>query len=176
VPVFFYGELASADGRRERAFFRDGGLDALCGRMQSGGLEPDLGPLEPHPTAGATLVTARPPLAAFNMVLGGADIGGAREVAAELRESGGGLPGVRAIAIDLGDAGIQVSTNVHDPLSTPLVDVIAAVDRLSRHRGAWVSATEVIGLVPEAAMSGFPDALLPDGFDPDLHLIERRLH
>ncbi len=175
VPVFLYGKLASAEPRRERAFFRDGGLEALVGRMQSGGLEPDLGPRAPNPSAGATLVTARPPLAAFNLVLEGADIDEARQIAAELRESGGGLPGVRAIGIDLGDGRVQVSTNVHDTISIPLVEVVAAVDRLARHRGAWVVATELIGLVPEAAMAGFPEALLPDGFDPARHMIERRL-
>ncbi|MGH2952129.1 MAG: glutamate formimidoyltransferase, partial [Solirubrobacterales bacterium] len=66
VPVFLYGELASTPERRERALFRRGGLAELGRRMADGELEPDLGPAQPHETAGATLVTARPPLAAFN--------------------------------------------------------------------------------------------------------------
>ena len=69
VPVFLYGELAGDDERRERAFFRQGGFDQLPVRMASGELAPDFGPDAPHRSAGATLVTARPPLAAFNVEL-----------------------------------------------------------------------------------------------------------
>ena len=120
VPVFLYGELAAAPERRERAFFRNGGLAELWLRMESGELRPDHGPSLPHPSAGATLVTARPPLAAFNVELDSGDVEVARAVAAGLRESGGGLPGVRAIGLALGSGRGQVSTNVHDPLATPL--------------------------------------------------------
>ena len=66
IPVFLYGELASDGDRRERAFFRHGGPAELARRMASGELRPDLGPDQPHPSAGATLVTARRPLVAFN--------------------------------------------------------------------------------------------------------------
>ena len=105
VPVFLYGELASHRSRRERAFFRSGGLVELRRRLDAGELRPDFGPAELHPSAGATLVTARPPLAAFNVELEGAEIETTREIANLLRESGGGLSGVRAIGIDLdGDA------------------------------------------------------------------------
>ena len=101
VPVFLYGELAATPERRERAYFRNGGLAELWLRMESGELRPDHGPDEPHPSAGATLVTARPPLAAFNVELDSGDVEVARAVAAGLRESGGGLPGVRAIGLRL---------------------------------------------------------------------------
>ncbi len=74
VPVFLYGELAAGAERRERAFFRNGGLSELWLRMESGELRPDRGPAEPHPSAGATLVTARPPLAAFNVELDSGDV------------------------------------------------------------------------------------------------------
>ena len=60
--------------------------------MEGGELRPDFGPPLPHPRAGATLVTARPPLAAFNVELEGADLDAARAVAAELREAGEGCP------------------------------------------------------------------------------------
>ena len=119
VPVFLYGDLAAAPERRERAYFRNGGLAELWLRMESGELRPDHGPDEPHPRAGATLVTARPPLAAFNVELDSGDVEVARSVAAGLRESGGGLPGVRAIGLRLAGGRGQVSTNVHDPLGTP---------------------------------------------------------
>lgn len=175
VPVFLYGELAASAERRERAFFRNGGLPELARRMASGELRPDYGPARPHPRAGATLVTARPPLAAFNLELDTPDVALAEEVAAALRESGGGLPGVRAIAIPLEGDRTQVSTNVHDPVAVPLAQVVGEAQRLAEGGGSRVVATELIGLVPEAAMAGFPEELTPAGFDPASHLIERRL-
>jgi glutamate formiminotransferase / 5-formyltetrahydrofolate cyclo-ligase len=174
VPVFFYGELASSPEHRERAYFRRGGLSELARRMREAELKPDRGPGEPHPTAGATLVTARPPLAAFNLLLDAGDIEVGRAIAGELRESGGGPPGVRAIALELED-GIQISTNVHDPYTVPLALVVAEVERLAAPSGASPVSAELVGLVPEAALEGFPTGL--EWVDPDLdaHLIERRL-
>jgi glutamate formiminotransferase / 5-formyltetrahydrofolate cyclo-ligase len=175
VPVFLYGELASHLARRERAFFRAGGLVELRRRLDSGELRPDFGPAELHPSAGATLVTARPPLAAFNVELEGAGIEAAREIADRLRESGGGLAGVRALGIDLGGGRTQVSTNVHDPIAVPLAHVIERVRSLAAARGARPVAAEVIGLVPEASVDGLPDDVPLVGFDPAKHVIERRL-
>ena len=174
VPVFLYGELASDAERRERAHFRSGGLDALRARMRAGELRPDRGPEEPHPSAGATLVTARPPLAAFNLELEGASLAAAREIAAGLRESGGGLPGVRAIGLEFGER-MQVSTNVHDPVALPLAEVLASAERLAEPHGARVVAAEIVGLVPAAALERFPDDLTLGGFDPALGVIEERL-
>ena len=104
-----------------------------------------------HPSAGATLVTARPPLAAFNVLLDTGEIEIAVAVAAELRESGGGPPGVRAIAVDL-DGRAQVSTNVHDPLAVPLGDVIERIRGLAAKHGARPVEAELVGLIPEAAV------------------------
>ena len=175
IPVFLYGELASDNQRRERAYFRAGGLAALRERMAAGELRADLGPDEPHPSAGATLITARAPLAAFNVVLDGGDLELGREIAARLRESGGGPPGVRALAIDLGDAGIQISTNVHDPVAVPLATVVERIRELGEAGGARPASGELIGLVPEAALEGYPADVPIAGFDAGWHLIERRL-
>jgi glutamate formiminotransferase / 5-formyltetrahydrofolate cyclo-ligase len=172
IPVFLYGELASSHERRERAFFRRGGLEALRERMASGELEPDLGPAEPHPSAGATLVTARPPLAAFNVIVDGVDLQAAQEIAASLRESGGGPAGVRAIAIDLGDAGVQVSTNVHDPVAVPLAAVVERIRALAASHGGRPASAEVVGLLPRAALEGFPDDVALPGFDRERRVIE----
>jgi len=174
VPVFLYGELASAPERRERAYFRRGGLAALTERMRSGELAPDLGPAEPHPSAGATLVTARPPLAAFNVELDTADPAVARAVAAGLREAGGGLEGVRAVGVDL-EGVAQVSTNVHDPIAVTLATVIERVRELAAGYGARPVAGELVGLVPEGAIGGLPADVPIRGFDPDRHVLERRL-
>ena len=175
IPVFLYGELARGPGRAERAYFRNGGLAELWLRMESGELRPDFGPGLPHPRAGATLVTARPPLAAFNVELDSGDLEVARSVAAGLRESGGGLPGVRAIGLVLSGGRGEVSTNVHDPLAVPLGAVVGRVRELAAPLGARPLEAELVGLVPEAALAGYPADVPMRDFDPGRHVIERRL-
>jgi glutamate formiminotransferase / 5-formyltetrahydrofolate cyclo-ligase len=175
VPVFLYGELASEPGRVERSYFRNGGLPELWLRMEAGELRPDFGPELPHRRAGATLVTARPPLAAFNVELDSGDLELARAVAAALRESGGGLPGVRAIGLVLSSGRAQISTNVNDPFSVPLGQVVEQVRELAAPLGARPLEAELVGLVPAAALDGYPADVPIRGFDPDRHLIEQRL-
>src|SRR6185503_15207412 len=114
------------------------------------------------------------PLAAFNVELDGASIEDAREIAARLREAGGGPAGVRAIGIDLGKGRAQVSTNVHDPLSVPLAEVVVRAGALAAARGARVAGAEVVGLIPEAALDGWPSEI-PLAFDPTTQTIERRV-
>jgi glutamate formiminotransferase / 5-formyltetrahydrofolate cyclo-ligase len=175
IPVFLYGELARDPGRAERAYFRNGGPGELWLRMESGELRPDFGPDLPHRTAGGTLVTARPPLAAFNVELDSDDVEVARAVAAGLRESGGGLAGVRAIGLLLSNGRAQVSTNVHDPLAVPLGEVVERVRELAAALGARPVEAELVGLVPRAALAGYPADVPMRGFDPHRHVIEARL-
>jgi glutamate formiminotransferase / 5-formyltetrahydrofolate cyclo-ligase len=175
IPVFLYGELARDPGRAERAYFRNGGLAELWLRMESGELRPDFGPPLPHRRAGATLVTARPPLAAFNVELDSGDIEVARAVAAGLRESGGGLRGVRAIGLVLSSGRAQVSTNIHDPLAVGLGAVVERVRELAAPLGARPLEAELVGLLPSAALADYPADVPLRDFDPGRHLIERRL-
>lgn len=175
VPVFLYGDLAAQPSHRERAFFRAGGLIELTRRVHSGELHPDFGPKRVHERAGATLVTARPPLAAFNVELEGADVTVARDVASRLRESGGGIEGVRAIGIDVGRGHMQVSTNIHDPGAVPLAAVVERVQELTAPHGARAVAGEVVGLIPERALAGWQDEVPLVGFDPSKHVIENRV-
>jgi glutamate formiminotransferase/glutamate formiminotransferase/formiminotetrahydrofolate cyclodeaminase len=175
IPVFFYGELASSAERRERAYFRTGGPTELKRRMESGELEPDLGPSEPHPTAGATLVTAREPLVAFNVELDTPNPEIARAVAAGLREAGGGLAGVRAIGLPRESGQCQVSVNVHDPQGVPLAAVVAEIKRLAAEHGARPVEAELVGLAPEAAFEGYPDDPPIKDFDPERDVIENVL-
>jgi glutamate formiminotransferase len=148
VPVFLYGDLAATEERRERAYFREGGVERLAARMEAEQLAPDFGPIAPHPTAGATLVTARPPLAAFNVEIA-AGLEHAKAIAAHVRET---LPGVRALGLELARAGIvQVSTNIEDLAATTPGDVVAAV----RAR-APVTGAELVAPAPRAAFESFP--------------------
>jgi glutamate formiminotransferase / 5-formyltetrahydrofolate cyclo-ligase len=152
LPVFLYGDLA---GGRTRAELRRGGLTALAERIKAGEQRPDFGPRGLHPTAGAVLVTARPPLVAFNVELAPpATLDDARAIAALVREGGAeGLESVRAIGIWLAQRSVaQVSTNVEDHRRTPLAEVVAAV-----RRHAPVDRAELVGLAPRAAFDHFPD-------------------
>ncbi len=176
LPVFLYGELASSEPRRERAFFRRGGPAELARRMESGDLEPDFGPARAHPTAGATLVTARPPLVAFNLTLDTSNPEVASEVAAKVREFGGGLPGVRAIGLPREGKRTEVSINVHDPEAVPLADVVEAVQEAAAEYDASPIEAELVGLAPEAALAGYPKELPIAGFDAERQIIEKRLH
>ena len=152
IPVFLYGDLATDPKHSERADIRRGGPAALARRIEEGELVPDYGPRALHTSAGATLVTARPPLIAFNVELDSADVDLAASIAADLRESGGGLPGVRAIGLMLGSRGrAQVSMNVHDHRAAPLAEIVARI----RER-APVAEAELVGLAPAAALEGFP--------------------
>jgi glutamate formiminotransferase len=143
--------------------------------MESGELRPDRGPAQPHPTAGATLVTARPPLGAFNVELDSGDLDLGRAVAAGLRESGGGLAGVRAIGLPLASGRVQVSTNVQDPVATPLGTVVERIRALAAPLGARPVEAELVGLIPGAALAGYPADVPIRDFDPELRTIERRL-
>ena len=155
IPVFLYGQLATDANRTERAELRRGGPAALGERIASGDLAPDYGPAELHPTAGATLVTARPPLIAFNVELANGDVELARTIAGEIRESGGGFPGLRAIGLLLeSSGGAQISMNVHDHTAAPLAEIVA---RIAAH--APVAEAELVGLAPAAALAGFPSEI-----------------
>jgi glutamate formiminotransferase len=140
--------------------------------MEGGGLRADYGPELPHRSAGVTLVTARPPLAAFNVELESGDAAIARAVAAGLRESGGGPRGVRAIGLALSSGRTQVSINVHNPLAVPLAVVVERVRDLAVPLGARPVAAEIVGLVPAAALAGYPADLPIRAFDPAVQTIE----
>jgi glutamate formiminotransferase / 5-formyltetrahydrofolate cyclo-ligase len=147
IPVFLYGELA---GGRTRAELRKGGPEGLAARATP----PDYGPAALHPTAGATLVSARPPLIAFNLELAPpATLDDARAVAAAIRQGGeDGLPGVRALGLHLARRDVvQVSTNIEDHRAVTATAVLDAVrSRLP------VARAELVAPAPESALAGWP--------------------
>jgi glutamate formiminotransferase len=171
LPVFLYGELATDPRHRERADLRRGGPAARAERVASGELEPDYGPARLDPRSGAVLVAARPPLIAFNIDLGTDDVELARAIAAELREDGGGLPGVRALGLHLPARGrAQVSVNVHDHRAVPLGEILTRV----RARAPVVEC-ELVAPAPAAAFADFPDDVPLRDFDPARDLLENAL-
>jgi len=144
LPVFLYGEVG--DGCRP-AFFRRGGPGELQRRVDAGELEPAFGPRRVDPAAGAVLLGVRAPLVAFNLeLLGTLDV--ARDVAAAVRESSGGLPGVQALGLRLGAGRIQVSTNVVDLDATPPHVMVERIVAEAAARGAEVGRGELVGLLP----------------------------
>ncbi|MCA1840758.1 MAG: hypothetical protein ABR507_12335 [Actinomycetota bacterium] len=144
VPVFLYGG-ASANATelpdiRKRAF------DPMI---------PDLGPHSPHPTAGAVAIGTRGPLVAFNVNLATDDIEVARDIASRIRESSGGLRGVRAIGLELASIGLtQVSCNLIEPSVTTMADVLDAVSSIAEKTETLIAGTELVGLAPREAFGG----------------------
>jgi glutamate formiminotransferase len=171
LPVFLYGILANG---RTRAELRKGGPVELQRRLDAGEITPDFGPPNLHPTAGAVLVAARPPLVAFNVELKPpATVQDARQIAAHIRENGDeGLTGLRAIGLWLAETDLaQVSTNVEDHRATPLRAVVEAV---ARH--APVHGAELVGLAPAAAFDGFPQDVPLRGYATIEQTLHRHAH
>jgi glutamate formiminotransferase len=173
LPVFLYGELGDGHGP---AFFRRGGPAELQRRIDDGEVTPNFGPSRLDPAAGGVIVGARRPLIAFNVNLAGASGEVAREIAAVIRERGGGFPGVRALGLDLTSAGkAQVSMNVEDWEAAALHEILAAVEREAEERGVEVEGSELVGLMPVGAAAAAAGSLLRiDGFDSS-RLLELRL-
>jgi len=172
LPVFLYGELGEGRGP---AFFRRGGPGELQRRVDAGEVVPASGPLRLSEQAGGVLVGMRRPLIAFNVNLRGS-LEAAREVAAVVRETGGGFPGVRALGIELPSAGlVQVSMNVEDWEAAALHEIVEQVEREAASRGADVVGSELVGLMPAGAAAAAAGAALRiDGFDPS-RVLELRL-
>ena len=172
LPVFLYGELAPGRGP---AFFRRAGPAELQRRIDAGELAPDFGPARLDERAGAVIVGARRPLIAFNVNLRG-DLEAARTVAALVRETGGGFPGVRALGLDLPRAGVvQVSMNVEDWEAAALHEIVARIEAEAAARGAEVVGSELVGLMPAGAAAAAAGAMLRiDGFD-ESRVLELRL-
>ena len=151
VPSVFYGEAATSENRRLLADVRAGEFEGLVERGHRGG-PPDVGNVAAHPSAGAVAVGARNVLIAFNVVLAANDLGLARSIARAIRERGGGFRTLRALGIAQADGLVQVSCNITDAAATPLYRVVGVVRALAARSGVAIARTELIGLVPRAAL------------------------
>jgi glutamate formiminotransferase/glutamate formiminotransferase/formiminotetrahydrofolate cyclodeaminase len=177
IPVFLYGQAAIQAGRARLEIIRRGGLDGLAGRMGSDPTwRPDFGPCRLHATAGAVAVGARRPLIAFNVNLKSKDLALARRIAATIRESNGGLPCVKAIGVELASRGmVQVSTNLTDYRITSMDVVFQTVKAEADRHGVDIAGSELIGLVPRAALGpGTAQAVRLERFDP-MQVLETKL-
>jgi glutamate formiminotransferase/glutamate formiminotransferase/formiminotetrahydrofolate cyclodeaminase len=130
-------------------------LEGLTFRMASDpDWAPDFGPSRPHQTAGAIVIGARPSLIAFNVNLASTDLSLARRIAGSIRQSNGGYPHLKAIGVDLASRGVvQVAMNLTDYEVTPLHVALKAVETQAARHGVAIAATEIVGLVPQAAIT-----------------------
>ncbi len=176
VPVFLYEEAATSAARRRLEDIRRGEFEGLSTKLADPAWRPDFGPGAPHPTAGAIVVGARRPLIAFNVNLASARLDVARQVASAIRERSGGLPCVKALGLALPERGIvQVSMNLTDHERTPPIAAFEAVRREAARHGVRVLESELIGLIPRAALAGITaEDLRLTGFTDD-RILEVRL-
>jgi glutamate formiminotransferase len=151
LPVYLYGAAACAPHRENLAKVRHGGYEGLTARIEDPLWKPDYGPEKISPRYGAVAVGARPFLVAFNAYLDTDEVGVARAIASEVRERDGGLPGVKALGLQVGGRA-QVSMNLTDLETTSIPATLEAVRRSAERRGVSVESTELVGLVPLAAI------------------------
>jgi glutamate formiminotransferase len=150
-PVFLYGSAATSQHRRSLPDIRRGGYEGVASRLDDPLWKPDYGPETIDPRRGASAVGARPFLVAFNAYLDTEDVEVARAVARQVRERGGGLPGVKALGFGVGGQA-QVSMNLTDLEQTPIPVALEAVRSAAAEFGASVEATELVGLAPLEAI------------------------
>jgi glutamate formiminotransferase len=176
VPVYFYEEAATRPDRRRLEDVRRGQFEALRTVIADPDRAPDVGAPAVHPSAGATAVGARRFLVAFNVNLASRELSVAKAVAKAVRASGGGLPHVMAVGVELADRGmVQVSMNLTDHVATPMHLALERVRAEARARGVEVAETEIYGMVPAAAMlDAAAHCLQAAGFDAS-QVLELRL-
>lgn len=161
VPVYLYEEASANPLRRNLEDIRRGEFEGLAAKMASDGWVPDYGPRTPHPTAGASVIGARMPLIAYNINLATDRLDVAKKIAAAIRFSSGGFRYVKAMGVTLADRGIvQVSINLTNYEKTPMLRVFEAVKREAERHGVAVLESEIVGLVPSAALLNVAQSVL----------------
>jgi glutamate formiminotransferase / 5-formyltetrahydrofolate cyclo-ligase len=152
IPVYLYEQAARIPARKPLEEIRRGGFEGLAAKMKTDEWRPDFGPRGPHPTAGASVIGARTLLIAFNVNLQSNDLEIAKAIASMVRQRGGGLPAVKAMGVRLNDA-VQVSMNLTNFRQTSVRQAFEAVRAEAARRGVEVRNSEIVGLVPAAALS-----------------------
>ncbi len=175
VPVFLYEEAAVSDDRRSLSNIRRGGINGMALRMKQAAWRPDFGPNQPHPTAGATAIGARPILIAYNVNLATNRLGVAKRIASTIRTSGGGLANVKALGLQLDHGTVQVSMNLTNYKETSMMTVFDIIAREAAVDGVRVLESEIVGLVPADALPADPLRRLKLRQDDLDKVLERRL-
>jgi glutamate formiminotransferase len=153
LPVFLYEAAATSPARRNLEDIRRGEFEGLSLKLAQPEWQPDFGPARPHPSAGAAVIGARRPLIAYNINLRTTDLTIARTIAAAVRQSSGGLRDVKAMGVNLADRGmVQVSMNLTNYEHTSMFQVFELVRREAARLGVSVAHSEIVGLVPAAAL------------------------
>ncbi len=153
LPVFLYEDAARTEERRNLAAIRKGEFEGLAAKLKEPAWMPDFGPDVPHPTAGAVVVGARSPLVAYNINLGTNDLTVADRISKSIRHISGGYRFVKAMGVKLQARGIvQVSINMTNFEKTPLHRVFETVRSEAERYGVPVVGSEIVGLVPQAAL------------------------
>jgi glutamate formiminotransferase / 5-formyltetrahydrofolate cyclo-ligase len=176
VPVFLYEAAASTPARTNLEDIRRGEFEGLAAKMADAEWAPDFGDAVPHPSAGATAIGTRMPLIAYNINLATDRLEVAKTIAAAIRYSSGGFRYVKAMGIALEERGIvQVSINLTNYEKTPIFRVFEAVTREAARHGVSVLESEIVGLVPEAALVATAEYFLQlQGFRAD-QVLEAKL-
>jgi len=176
VPVYLYEEASANPSRRNLEDIRRGEFEGLTAKMATAGWAPDFGAAAPHPSAGAAVIGARMPLIAYNINLATDRLDVARKIAAAIRHSSGGYRYVKAMGIKLEDRGIvQVSMNLTNFERTPIFRVFETVKREAERYGVAILESEIVGLVPSAALNAAAEFYLQiEGFKPE-QVLENRL-
>ncbi len=176
IPVYLYEEAARRPERRSLEVIRRGEYEVLKDEISLEPRKPDLGPAQMHKTAGATVVGARQPLIAYNVYLRTTDVSVAKEIARAVRGSSGGFVNVKAIGLEVAGDAVQVSMNLTDFRRTPVHQVFEFIKREALHRGVAVKRSEIVGLLPQAALIATARYYLRlTEFSPSDQILERRL-
>lgn len=154
LPVFLYEDAATSPARRNLEDIRRGEFEGLAAKMAKPEWAPDFGPAAPHASAGASVIGARMPLIAYNINLATDRLDVAKKIATAVRHSSGGLRYVKAMGLPLEERGIvQVSMNLTNFEKTPIFRVFELVKREAARYGVAVLESEIVGLVPSAALT-----------------------
>ena len=153
LPVFLYEKSASAPHRENLAAIRKGEFEGMEEKIHEPQWHPDFGPEQRHPTAGTVAVGASMPLVAFNINLNTNRLDIATAIGKRIRHMNGGFRFVKAMGVELSDRGIvQVSINMTDYTRTALYRVFETVKFEAARWGVTIAGSEIIGLVPMAAL------------------------
>ena len=176
LPVYLYEDASTNAARKNLEDIRRGEFEGLAAKMAQPAWAPDFGPAAPHVSAGASVIGARMPLIAYNINLATNRLDVAKKIAAAIRMSSGGLRFVKAMGIPLEDRGIvQVSMNLTNHEKTPMYRVFDLVKREADRYGVQVLESEIVGLVPSAALTQTAEYFLRlEGFSSH-QILEKKL-